>query len=62
MALRFDYTVGEYLTVKFVESMIDHIEIESTSLHKDSQEAQDQLQVDGILKEGAKFESLQGSL
>ena len=27
-------------------------EIESTSLHKDSQEAQDQLQIDGTIKEG----------
>ncbi len=27
-------------------------QIESTSLHKDSQEAQDQLQIDGTIKEG----------
>lgn len=32
--------------------MIDHVDIESTSLHKDSQEAQEQLQVDGTIKEG----------
>ena len=32
--------------------MIDHLEIESTSLHKDSHEAQEQLQIDGGVKEG----------
>jgi hypothetical protein len=52
---RFDYTAGEYISVKFVEGMIDHLELESTSLHKDSQEAQDQLQMDGNLKEGESF-------
>ena len=50
--IRFDYPSGEYVGVKFIESMIDHLEIESTSLHKDSQEAQDQLQIDGTIKEG----------
>ncbi len=32
--------------------MIDHLEIETTSLHKDSQEAYDQLQEDGVAKDG----------
>ena len=32
--------------------MIEHLEIESTSLHKDSHEAQEQLQIDGGVKEG----------
>lgn len=49
---RFDYTSGEYVSIKHVEAMIDHLDIESTSLHKDSQEAQDQLQIDGTIKEG----------
>lgn len=38
--------------VKFVEYMLDHLEIVTTSLHKDSHEAHEQLQLDGIAKEG----------
>ena len=50
--VRFDYTNGEYVSVRRVETMIEHLEIESTSLHKDSHEAQEQLQIDGGVKEG----------
>ena len=25
--MRFDYTIGEYVSVKFVEMMIDHLEV-----------------------------------
>jgi hypothetical protein len=50
--VRFDYTSGEYVGVRRIETMIDHLEIESTSLHKDSHEAQEQLQIDGGVKEG----------
>jgi hypothetical protein len=35
--------------------MIEHLEIESTCLHKDSHEAQEQLQIDGGVKEGDLF-------
>jgi len=38
--------------VKFIEYMIDHLEIESTSLHKDSHEALEQLQMDGAVRDG----------
>ena len=38
--IRFDHTVGEFVTVKLAEAMIDHLEIESTSIHKDSEEGQ----------------------
>jgi hypothetical protein len=57
--VRFDYTSGEYVGVRRIETMIDHLEIESTSLHKDSHEAQEQLQIDGGVKEGdLKFDYL----
>lgn len=45
--VRFDHTTGEYLNIKLVETMIDHLEIESTCLHKDSAEAKKQIQRDG---------------
>ena len=41
--IRFDHTTGEFATVKLAESMIDHLEIESTSIHRDSEEGQKQL-------------------
>ena len=44
--IRFDHTVGEFVTVKLAEAMIDHLEIESTSIHKDSEEGQKQLSGD----------------
>ena len=50
--VRFDYTNGEFVPVRRIETMIDHLEIESTCLHKDSHEAQEQLQTDGGVKEG----------
>merc|ERR550519_2698019 len=34
--VRFDYTNGEFVPVKLTEWMIDHLEIESTVLHKES--------------------------
>ena len=63
--IRFDHTVGEFVTVKLAETMIDHLEIESTSIHKDSDEAQKQMNLEGGKKDGmcCKLESLeQGSL
>ena len=50
--IRFDHTVGEYVTVKLAESMIDHLEIESTSIHKDSDEGQKQLMNEGKKQDG----------
>ena len=41
--IRFDHTTGEFATVKLAESMIDHLEIESTSIHRDSDEGVKQL-------------------
>ena len=41
--IRFDHTTGTYITQKLVESMIDHLEIESTCAHKDSEEGKKQL-------------------
>ena len=56
--VRFDYTAGEYVGVRRVETMIEHLEIESTCLHKDSHEAQEQLQIDGGVKDGDLFKYL----
>ena len=50
--IRFDHTVGEFVTVKLAETMIDHLEIESTSIHKDSDEAQKQMNLEGGKKDG----------
>ena len=41
--IRFDHTTGTYISQKLVESMIDHLEIESTCIHKDSEEGKKQL-------------------
>ena len=50
--VRFDYTKGEYVPVKLTEWMIDHLEVESTVLHKESEEAQIQMQREGANKLG----------
>ena len=42
--VRFDYTTGEYIPVKLRETMIDHLDIQSTILHIDSDEAKRQIQ------------------
>ena len=55
--IRFDHTAGEFISIKVVESMIDHLEIESTCLHKDSDEAQKQMQIEDGIKEGFKAAS-----
>ena len=41
--IRYDHTTGTYITQKLVESMIDHLEIESSCVHKDSEEGKRQL-------------------
>ena len=43
--IRFDHTTGTYITQKLVETMIDHLEIESSCVHKDSDEAKKQVKV-----------------
>ena len=53
--VRFDYTKGEYVPVKLTEWMIDHLEVESAVLHKDSEEAQIQMQREGANKLGKYF-------
>ena len=50
--VRFDHTVGEYVHVKLVESMIDHLEIESACLHKESAEGKRQMQAEGGARDG----------
>ena len=45
--IRFDHTTGTYITQKLVESMIDHLEIESSCVHKDSEEGKRQLKAMG---------------
>ena len=45
--IRFDHTKGEYVEIKLVERMIDHLEIESTMIHKDSAEGKKQMQIMG---------------
>ncbi len=51
--VRFDYTTGEYLSVKLNETMIDHMEIESSCWHKDSPEGKAQVAKDGgVVKNG----------
>lgn len=45
--VRFDHTTGEYAEIKLTETMIDHLEIESLCLHKDSPEAKAQMQDEG---------------
>lgn len=49
-AVRFDHTFGEFVGVKLIETMIDHLEIESTCLHKDSEDAKKQIARDGGIK------------
>ena len=51
--VRFDHTTGEFVTIKLAESMIDHFEIDSTTIHKDSGEAQAQIQTEGKTKDGS---------
>ena len=53
--VRFDYTKGEYVPVKLTEWMIDHLEVESAVLHKESEEAKIQLQREGANKLGNYF-------
>ena len=50
--MRFDYTKGEYVPVKLTEWMIDHLEVESAVLHKESEEAKIQMQREGANKLG----------
>ena len=57
--VRFDYTKGEYVPVKLTEWMIDHLEVESAVLHKDSEEAQIQMQREGANKLGKYFPIIQ---
>ena len=40
----FDHVTGSFITIKLVDQMIDHLDIESTILHKDSEEAKHQMQ------------------
>ena len=50
--VRFDYTKGHFVEIKLVESMIDHLNIESRCIHKNSEEGKRQLQNEDPAKEG----------
>ena len=39
----FSHATGSYIKIKLVDQMIDHMDIESTILHKDSDEAKRQI-------------------
>ena len=44
--IRFDHTTGTFVEIKLVERMIDHLNIDSTVIHKDSLEAKKQIQLE----------------
>ena len=44
--IRFHGIRKEFVTIKLVESMIDHLVIESTILHRNSAEAKKQLEIE----------------
>ena len=44
--IRFDGIAREFVSIKLVESMIDHLNIESTILHRRSEEAKKQLETE----------------
>ncbi|CAB4063118.1 DNAI1 [Lepeophtheirus salmonis] len=46
--VRFDYTIGAFIQIKLVEKMIDHLDIESTCVHKSSPEGCHQLKLGGV--------------
>ena len=50
--LKFDHNKGEYAEIKLVERMIDHLNIDSTCIHKDSAEGKKQLQIEGGARDG----------
>ena len=43
----YDYSIREFVTIKLVERMIDHLDVESTSIHKNSDEAKKQMEQKG---------------
>lgn len=55
--VRFDHTTGEFVTIKLAEAMIDHLEIESISIHKDSDEGQKQMSAEGHKKDGKNLKN-----
>nr|XP_040567096.1 dynein intermediate chain 1, axonemal-like isoform X1 [Lepeophtheirus salmonis] len=52
--VRFDYTIGAFIQIKLVEKMIDHLDIESTCVHKSSPEGCHQLKLGGVNAVGIK--------
>ena len=49
--VRFQQNTGKYVEIKLIERMIDHLNIESTILHKESEEAKRQFRAE---EEGAE--------
>ena len=43
--IRYSHMRKDFVSIKLIERMIDHLEIESSCLHKDSDEARKQLQL-----------------
>ena len=53
--LQYSYVSAEFVKSKFIEKMIIHLDVASTLLHKDSEEAKIQMQKeDGTFEEGMK--------
>ena len=50
----FDHTTETFVEIKLVERMIDHLNIDSTVIHKDSLEAKKQLEKKQIQLEGGE--------
>lgn len=49
--VRFDNNMGEFVHIKPGETMISHLEIESTVIHRDSEEAMKQIQIEDVSKD-----------
>ena len=52
--VRFSHSMGEFADVRLSEFMIDHLELESTSILRDSEEGQAQLEKERMLRGTSK--------
>ena len=56
--VRFSYCMGEFADVRLSEFMIDHLELESTSILRDSEEGQAQLEKERMLRGASKTKKM----
>ena len=56
--VRFSYYMGEFADVRLSEFMIDHLELESTSILRDSEEGQAQLEKERMLRGASKTKKM----